>query len=80
MADFTAFTMKEDTMSPKYRVTLTSEEHKELEAMTRRGKTLARRFIHARALLCVTPVRMVRHGMLPMLQEHSERPAGRLST
>jgi transposase len=38
-------------MAPRYRVTLTSEERKELEAMTRRGKTHARRFIHARALL-----------------------------
>jgi transposase len=43
--------MKEVTMSPRYRVTLTKEERKELEAMTRRGKTHARRFIHARALL-----------------------------
>jgi transposase len=38
-------------MSPRYRVTLTREERKELESMTRRGKTHARRFIHARALL-----------------------------
>ena len=38
-------------MSPRYRVTLTKEERNELEAMTRRGKTHARRFIHARALL-----------------------------
>ena len=38
-------------MSPRYRVTLTKEERKELEAMTRRGKAHARRFIHARALL-----------------------------
>jgi hypothetical protein len=38
-------------MSPRYRVTLTEEERKELEAMTRRGKIHARRFIHARALL-----------------------------
>jgi transposase len=38
-------------MSPRYRVTLTTDEHKELEAMTHRGKTHARRFIHARALL-----------------------------
>jgi transposase len=38
-------------MSPRYRVTLTKEERKELEAMTHRGKTHARRFIHARALL-----------------------------
>ena len=38
-------------MSPRYRVTLNKEERKELEAMTRRGKTHARRFIHARALL-----------------------------
>jgi transposase len=38
-------------MSPRYRVTLTKEERKELEAMTHHGKTHARRFIHARALL-----------------------------
>jgi hypothetical protein len=38
-------------MSPRYRVTLTKEERGELEAMTRRGRTHARRFIHARALL-----------------------------
>ena len=38
-------------MSPRYRVTLSKEERKELEAMTRRGKMHARRFIHARALL-----------------------------
>jgi transposase len=38
-------------MSPRYRVTLTLEERQELESMTRRGKTHARRFIHARALL-----------------------------
>jgi len=38
-------------MSPRYRVTLTEEERKELEAMTHRGKIHARTFIHARALL-----------------------------
>jgi len=38
-------------MSPRYRVTLTREERRELEAMTHKGKTHARRFIHARALL-----------------------------
>ena len=43
--------MKEVPMSPRYRVTLTQEERKELESMTRRGKTHARKFIHARALL-----------------------------
>src|SRR4030067_2026771 len=43
--------MKEVAMSPRYRVTLTKEERKELESMTRRGKTHARKFIHARALL-----------------------------
>jgi len=41
----------EEAMSPRYRVTLTKEERKELEDITRRGKTHARRFIHARALL-----------------------------
>jgi transposase len=43
--------MRDVAMSPRYRVTLTKEERKELESMTRRGKTHARRFIHARALL-----------------------------
>jgi len=43
--------MKEVAMSPRYRVTLTKEERKQLELMTRRGKTHARKFIHARALL-----------------------------
>jgi len=38
-------------MSPRYRVTLSEQERKELEALTKRGKTHARRFIHARALL-----------------------------
>lgn len=38
-------------MSPRYRVTLTKDERQELESLTRRGKTHARRFIHARALL-----------------------------
>ena len=38
-------------MSPRYRVTLTEQEREELEALTKRGKTHARRFIHARALL-----------------------------
>lgn len=38
-------------MSPKYRVTLTKKERTELEALTRRGKTHARRVIRARALL-----------------------------
>jgi len=38
-------------MSPRYRVTLSEQERKELEALTRRGKTQARKFILARALL-----------------------------
>jgi transposase len=38
-------------MAPRYRVTLTTEEHNELEALTRNGKTPAKKFIHARALL-----------------------------
>ena len=38
-------------MAPRYRVTLSKEEREELEAMTRRGKIQARRFINARALL-----------------------------
>ncbi len=38
-------------MAPRYRVTLTTEERNELEALTRNGKTQAKKFIHARALL-----------------------------
>ena len=38
-------------MSPRYRVTLTQEEREELETLTKRGKTHAKRFVHARALL-----------------------------
>ena len=38
-------------MTPRYRVTLTEQERKELEALTRCGKTRAKKFIHARALL-----------------------------
>ncbi|MGD0511251.1 MAG: IS630 family transposase [Candidatus Micrarchaeaceae archaeon] len=38
-------------MSPRYRVTLTEQERKELEALTKRGVTHARRVLHARALL-----------------------------
>lgn len=38
-------------MPPRYRVTLTAQERKELEASTRRGKTGAKKFIRARALL-----------------------------
>jgi transposase len=41
----------EVAMAPRYRVTLSEEERGELEALTRRGKTPARRFIRARALL-----------------------------
>jgi len=38
-------------MAPRYLVTLTEEERMELEALTRNGKTSAKKFIHARALL-----------------------------
>lgn len=38
-------------MKPRYRVTLTSEERNELEAVARDGKTRAKRFLYARALL-----------------------------
>jgi hypothetical protein len=38
-------------MSPRYRVTLTKAERQDLETLTHRGKTHARKFIHARALL-----------------------------
>jgi transposase len=38
-------------MSPRYRVTLTQEEREELETLTKRGKTHAKRFVQARVLL-----------------------------
>ena len=38
-------------MVPRYRVTLTEPERTHLEALTRNGKTGAKKFIHARALL-----------------------------
>ena len=38
-------------MAPRYRVTLTPQERKELEGLTRNGKTPAKKFVHARALL-----------------------------
>ena len=38
-------------MSPRYRITLTKQEREGLEALTRNGKTGAKKFIHARALL-----------------------------
>ncbi len=38
-------------MAPRYRVTLTRQERKDLESLTRSGKTGAKKFIHARALL-----------------------------
>lgn len=38
-------------MAPRYRITLTEQERKNLEAITRSGKTGAKKFINARALL-----------------------------
>jgi transposase len=38
-------------MTRRYRVTLAEQERKYLEALTRNGKTGAKKFIHARALL-----------------------------
>ena len=38
-------------MSPRYRITLTTQERNELEALAKQGKINARKFIHARALL-----------------------------
>jgi len=38
-------------MTPRYKVTLTEEERRQLESLTRDGKTAAPKFIHARALL-----------------------------
>lgn len=38
-------------MAPRYRVTLVESERFELEALTRNGKTGAKKFINARALL-----------------------------
>jgi len=38
-------------MPPRYRITLTMQERKDLESLTRNGKTGAKKFINARALL-----------------------------
>ena len=38
-------------MPPRYRITLTKQERKDLVTLTRSGKTAAKKFIHARALL-----------------------------
>ena len=38
-------------MSPRYRVTLTEQERKDLKELTRCSKTRAKRFVHARELL-----------------------------
>jgi hypothetical protein len=38
-------------MKPRYKVTLTSQERKELEALSRTNKTNAKQFLYARALL-----------------------------
>lgn len=38
-------------MTPRYRITLTKQERNDLETLTRSGKTGAKKFIHARALL-----------------------------
>jgi transposase len=38
-------------MKPRYRVTLTAQERKELETLTKTNKTNARQFLYARALL-----------------------------
>jgi transposase len=38
-------------MAPRYRVTLTQDERSDLESLTKKGKTHARKFMRARALL-----------------------------
>jgi transposase len=38
-------------MAPRYKVILTKEERRQLEELTRSGKTTAPKFVHARALL-----------------------------
>lgn len=38
-------------MAPRYKVTLTQEERDELEALAKNGKTAAKKFLYARALL-----------------------------
>ena len=48
-------------MANRYKVTLTKAEREELTAMTRKGKSNAAKFIHARALLlCDAPEHGVR--------------------
>ncbi|MBD3320824.1 MAG: IS630 family transposase, partial [Chitinivibrionales bacterium] len=43
--------MKEAVMAVRYRVTLTNDEREKLSKMTKDGKTPAKRFLNARALL-----------------------------
>ena len=43
--------MNDRGMAPRYKVTLTEEERRQLETLTRSGKTAASKFVHARALL-----------------------------
>jgi transposase len=38
-------------MAPRYKVTLAEDERRQLEILTRTGKTAASKFVHARALL-----------------------------
>jgi len=47
---FNTLILNED-MAPRYKVTLTQEEREELEAITKNGKTAAKKFLYARALL-----------------------------
>ena len=70
-------------MKPRYRVTLTEEERRELEAITKKGKTKARRVLYARALLLCDeapggPAWTVSHtaeaiGVTPRTVEHLKK-------
>ena len=40
-------------MAPRYKVTLTKEERKDLEAISTKGKRAARKVLNARAYSCL---------------------------
>ena len=55
-------------MSPRYRVTFTTDERNELEALTRREKTPAGNSYMLALCFSAMPVLMVQHGKLLMRQ------------
>jgi hypothetical protein len=51
------FFVNDRGMTPRYRVTLSEDESRRLEGLTRSGKTAAHTFIHARGYRCAMPGR-----------------------